>query len=542
MPSATPTTQPTATSVKPVSFESKIRYVTPKAPEQEEEHNSFLGNLVKAPATILARPIQAIAELGGASAESVDRVTKKLTRGLVAPVPRSGADVKKDVGRGIQTAAFGLGPVSGGLSFGVGNSLEQGNDLLSTETAIQGGVGALGGKLLDLVGKPLLDASGKVIGKITPDIVKDVAGRGTEAVSQFMAQHEILPEAASNAINKGAEGFENIANKPFAVAGNIVKKPFVKTPSDIVSAREKELQKIEGTYAQLRKASDFSKDANAGSRNRVASTDVLADSVNEDGLIRTKQPGGAIEQYKAQTIDGSEGVVRKNLARLKETISMDDVEKALISEVKSSSLEGADLTKAINGAKREAEGLALKANKDGEIPLTVLHDAKVNHYNNINYQTPPEVGTYRKSVARALKKLVEENSSYDVKPLNEEIGKYLQDVKYLESLDGRRVKGGRLGKYFAQISGNIIGGAAGGAIGGIPGSAVGTVVGGELAGRIKGTALERTLSGRTGYVAPKSKIIEQAIKDSLLPTDVQSKVIPIKPPALKGKRLPTINY
>lgn len=535
----TATSAPTTATPKP-SFTDKARFVTPAAPA--EEGGNFLTSLIKAPLTMLARPVQAIAELAGASSESVDRVTKKLTGGLVAPVPQNFKDVKKDVGRGVETAALGLGPVSGGAAFGLGNSLEAGNDLFSAQTALQTALGAGAGKVLDLVGKPLLDAAGKVIGKVTPDVIKDISGRGTEAIQKFAATHNIFPEEVSKAINTGADKLEKMANKPFDAAGAIIKKPFVKTPESIIKARENELQKIEGNYSALRKANDFSKDANAGSRTRVASTDVLADSVNEDGLIRTKNPGGAIEQYKKQTIKGSEGVVRKNLARLKETMPIDDVEKALIKEVKGSSLEGADLTKAINGAKKEAAGLALKANKEGEVPLVTLHDAKVNHYNNINYQTPPEVGTYRKAVARALRKLVEDNSSYDVKPVNEEIGKYLQDVKYLESLDGRRVKGGKLGKYFAQISGNIIGGAAGAAIGGIPGSAAGTVIGGELAGRIKGSALERTLGGKTGYIAPKSAIIQKAIEDSNLPPDVQSRILPIKPPKLKGKKLPTINY
>lgn len=193
--------------------------------QQPEQKNSFLGNLVKAPLTTLARPIQAIAEYAGASSEAVDKATSKipLIGKLIAPVPQNGADVKKDVGRGIQTAALGLGPVSGGATFGLGNSLEQGNDVFSKETAAQTGIGALGGKLLDLAGKPLLDVTGKGIGKIIPQTIKDVTSKGAQAVSDFAAQHQILPQGASDAINTGAKGLENIANKPFDMAGTALK-------------------------------------------------------------------------------------------------------------------------------------------------------------------------------------------------------------------------------------------------------------------------------------------------------------------------------
>lgn len=511
-----PVTTGTSSSNAPATkgYMSKLQPVSEGSQQKTEEGSgagNFVKSLVSAPLTLAARPIQLGAELLGAKSEDVNKYTKKLTGGIVAPVPENGADVKKDVGRAAETIALGAGPVSGGALFGAGNSLEQGNDLFSKQTAIQTGVGAIGGKMLDLIGKPLLDVTGKVIGKITPEVIKDVANKGASAVEEFTARHQILPENVANVINKGADKAETIANKPFEVGGNLVKKPFVKTPENIIKSREKELAAIDSNYANMRKASSFSKDAGTESRRRVASTDILSGSVDENGLIRTKGKDGPIDQYKAQTVDKAEGVVRKNLEARGEKVKLTTVEKELTKAVKESGLQGKNLTSALSDVKKEVAGYKLRA-KNGEVPLTLVHDAKVDNYNSINYFTAPEVKTGRKAIARGLKTIIEDNSKFNVKEVNGELAKYLDDIKFLERLDGKRVKGGKLGKYFAQISGNIIGGAAGAAVGGPVGSAAGTILGGELASRIKGSILERSLGGKTGFVAPRNRILEKAMR------------------------------
>lgn len=144
--------------------------------------------------------------------------------GIVAPAPQNTADVKKDIGRATETVALGLGPVSGGAAFGAGNSLEQGNDLFSGQTAFQTALGAAGGKLLDVIGKPVFDAAGKQIGKVTPQFLQDLASKGTKAIQDFAAAHDILPDFASNVINKGAKMAENVANKPFNAIDSAAQK------------------------------------------------------------------------------------------------------------------------------------------------------------------------------------------------------------------------------------------------------------------------------------------------------------------------------
>lgn len=195
-------------------------------------------SVVSAPATILARPVQAVAELAGASDTDVNKWTDKLTGGLVSHVPENAGDVEKDVGRGIQTVALGLGPIAGGAAFGLGNSLEQGNDLFSVQTALQTVLGAGAGKVLDLIGKPVFNAAGKAIGKVTPEFLSDLASKGTKAVEDFAAAHDILPEPISNAVNKGADSLNNAGDaisNTIDAAGNKVKKGVV-AAKDIVKS------------------------------------------------------------------------------------------------------------------------------------------------------------------------------------------------------------------------------------------------------------------------------------------------------------------
>lgn len=283
--------------------------------------------------------------------------------------------------------------------------------------------------------------------------------------------------------------------------------------NNIIQKRADEIAKIEGNYANTRKANQFSKDAGYSSRQRVASTDVLVDAVDENGLIRTKGEGGAVEQYRKMTIDKQEGVVRDLLQKEGASIDPKTLSTRLKSVIENDPLiKGDAKTQAL--AKVDKEIAAYKRTSDGRIPLTEIHDAKIATTKTIkDFATPAEYKTYQKSLARGLKEAIEDSSTANVKQINAELSKYYDDISLLERLDGKRVKGGKLGKYFAQISGNIVGGAAGSAIGGPFGGAVGAVVGGELSSKVKGSLLSRVLGGRTGQVAPKSKILQEAVEN-----------------------------
>lgn len=82
-------------------------------------------------------------------------------------------------------------------------------------------------------------------------------------------------------------------------------------------------------------------------------------------------------------------------------------------------------------------------------------------------------------IGRSLKESIEEavpESAFGVKELNSHLGDIYDAAKFLDSLEGKAVKGGRLGKYFARTIG-----AAVGAQGGITGGILGGIVGDRVA-------------------------------------------------------------
>lgn len=284
-----------------------------------------------------------------------------------------------------------------------------------------------------------------------------------------------------------------------------------------IQEAEKQIFDIENNYVKTRKNLLYSKDANSATRKRVVESGIFNDgAVNESGRLQTKQPGGAAEQYRKMTLDGTAQIGRKTLE--KEGASIDPVllsQKLKQNIEKNSLIKGQAKTKALADVDKEIAGYTKTA--DGQIPLTELHDAKIATTNVIkDFATPAEYKAYQKSLASGLKEVIEDTSKTNIKEINKELEKYLKDLDLIESLDGKLVKGGKLVKYFAQISGNIVGGAVGGAVGGFPGAALGTVIGGETAAKLKGSSFTRTF-GKVKGVVPKSEILQKAIKKNKEP-------------------------
>ena len=366
----------------------------------------------------------------------------------------------------------------------------------------------------------------------------------SEKLQQFTQQNPNAPEVASDILTtgfglaamKGAKSpkLKSDIQADYQRAYEGAKKQvatFKDTRQATVSQNiADEIANIESQYSKLRKANEFSKDAEA-SRLRIAQADVLPGVVDSSGTINAKQ---AAEAYYNKTLEGKEAVVRDNLIRLGEKANLEQARSEMVLEINRSGLEGADLLAAMRNINKEIAGLKIRADEFGDVPLEIYHDAKINTTKNIDYNTPPEVKTYRKAVARAYKQVVENNSSFNVKEVNNELSKYYGDYERLLNLEGKKVKGGRLGKYVAQIGGQIVGGAAGGAIGGLPGAAIGAVIGGETSAFLKGKTMEGTFGRERGLEIPKNPILEKAGETAKLPPAIDLKTPDFKVGAPKN--------
>lgn len=344
---------------------------------------------------------------------------------------------------------------------------------------------------------------------------------GQDVKSWYNALPDQSKYTVTNIIGPAAEVFGEVgtfgaaklgANKVFRTASDALKDVNLAPSTDkSVQKLADEIFSIENNYVKLRKANEFSKDEGAEARTLIAQADVLrAGDVDTDGLIRTTQPGGAADRFYNQTLKGVEDVVRKNLNNEGRFINVNELESILKREIGSTNgLEGADLIAALNGLKREIDGLKQRANSLDNIALEYIHDAKIAATKHINFNTPPEQQTYRKALASTYKKVVEDKSSTNVREVNAELAKYYAALDKIKALDGRKVKGGRLGKYTAAISGNLLGMAGGSALG-PAGAFVGGIAGGEVAAGLAGRAMANTFGRGTGAKLPENDILKAA--------------------------------
>lgn len=351
--------------------------------------------------------------------------------------------------------------------------------------------------------------------RTNPDFKAQVDGYlgGAEAVGTVIGLGKGKDIFAGAAKDTGA-----LADGAITTTKNIITdtvKPALDNRTSV--KRQQDLFNIENSYSALRKDMNKSTDANSASRTRIADANIWDNVVDTDGKMVTMGKGGAYDTYKKATIDGKESIVRDSLEREGAKINLKEVERELKLAVADSGLEGSALVTALKGVERELQGLRLRADEFGDVPLAKIQDAKISTTNDINYKADGnQTINYKKTKARVYKEIVENKSKTNVKEVNAELAKYYQDLELLKSLDGRRVKGGRMGKYFAQVSGNIIGGAVGGAVGGATGMAIGTAVGGELAGALKGRSMARSL-GKGGKEIPSNPVLEAARKEAGLP-------------------------
>lgn len=184
-------------------------------------------------ATMVARPIQLGAMLAGVSTENIDKFTMG---GLIAPTPKNGKDVVKDIGRGIETVALGIPatkatklfgntikPISSavapamigaskltpkavktanvlsksvgmgteGAVFGYGQGLEQTGEPLGAETLKTTAMGAGIGAVLPIAGAGL----SKVFGKKATTGIESIANKTDDVVNKVTPEQPIVNKA-----------------------------------------------------------------------------------------------------------------------------------------------------------------------------------------------------------------------------------------------------------------------------------------------------------------------------------------------------------
>jgi predicted nucleotidyltransferase len=274
-----------------------------------------------------------------------------------------------------------------------------------------------------------------------------------------------------------------------------------------------EILDIENNYVKTRKINIAKPDDAEAGALRIEESNVLPGSVDEAGKLDTMSPGKAYDQYKAQTLDQTDALGRKILQKEGATVNWKELASRMKKELESAPITSDAYAAGLAKIKATIRGLVSKGKIDvlGDIKLSDIHDEKTSTYGVIkDFTTPAETKAVVKAFGRAYKKVIEAKSKTNIKDVNIELGKYLGDLERIANLNGKLVRGGKLGKYAAQVGGNVAGAFIGNMFGGPIAGAAGTVVGGEVASLLKGKQMASTFGKDTGTRAPKSAILEEA--------------------------------
>ncbi len=492
-----------STPVKMSRAEYQTKYGTaPATPEPAKKGwvGEMAKGLISAPATMIARPIQLGAELlmPGDNTEAIDRFSREKLGGIVAPVPQSGADVKKDIGRGIETVALGLTPVAGGAAFGLGGSLEQGNDLFSLQTALQGTVGALAAPLIGKIGTPILNTAGKVVGKVTGPYIKQLASKGARAVEKWMAEQELLGGAAkglSEKITAGSKAIDTGAGKLFTgakqKAGEAITTWQPGLSKDAITKRfekieqESLLKPTKEVSASYSKAKEKFKEAqNKGIDIGKVATDnkIYAKDLVQDGKYNTQD---TVDLLRKETMSKGPDLLRPALREAQpgvKLVPIDEVRNSLISDIKSlskSKITDNERQSLINKVMKDyGPGSAAEQAHPNGYNLEDLLDSKISSSSNVKYGTWGQAlsfddtltNAYNKRQSSVFKKLLEKNAPKEigVPEFNKKLQERFTLADYLEELNGKKAPQslfqGAL-RTGAKVSGAALGGATGNVFG-----------------------------------------------------------------------------
>ena len=379
---------------------------------------------------------------------------------------------------------------------------------------------------------PALKMGAGIVNAATAPIAPFFAplGKGIEAISNKAADipavQKFANSPAGQATAKVAEGVNNASvivgglagtrTGPTIKAGIKSAAPApattpigAKPPLKLIERRYSELTKLTENNAPLRRVAEKHQAKGIDSLRLLSQTDLLKGAVDDTGTIRA---GNARDELTA-FIQPYEKVVTGNLAREGVRVPLKNVEASMRAAIDNSGLEGAALDAAHAKIAAEISGLTRRS-EDGMIGLDKVHAAKISKYSTIDYMNPG-AKIADKAIARTLKEIVETNTkSVDAQKLNAELTQHFSVLDLLEKLDGKKVEGGRLGKYFASTIGSIVGSHFG---------PLGAIAGAEVGARLKGASLSINPLGRKGGVPLETS---QAMKGAVLQANMPPLMLP----------------
>lgn len=258
----------------------------------------------------------------------------------------------------------------------------------------------------------------------------------------------------------------------------------VRTGQGTITKRRTALDDIEKRYSNVQKVFSAGDRKGVDVRGILSETNILNGAVDDDGLVSA---GRALENFD-ELVAPYENKVREAIQKEGAKVRIADVANAMDDFVSKSNLESGAYQKLNTELLQDLKGLQAKYGDN--IPVEALHDTKIFRGNASNY-VDTGANVVNKEATRFFKEAVENNvRSLDVKDYNGELSKLYTVRDAIEALDKKRVKGGRMGKYFSSVIGTGIGASSGNPLLAILGAEIGTRTQGKILGRAFGGQLD----------------------------------------------------
>lgn len=252
-----------------------------------------------------------------------------------------------------------------------------------------------------------------------------------------------------------------------------------------IDALEKKYAELAGTTQKTQKI--LTKGEKATEAKNAAGTQGQAPArlLAENGII-PKQKGSRLDTLEQadsfrNSTDALRDTNRKAIAEVEPSVqksSLPNLEEEAVKMARSSKNIDSGIADTLEAHVREAFA-AYKREYGDAIPLTKVDDIKVARWKPVKFDsTKPYASDSNYLIAKVMQKEIESKASSagyeDVAQLNRHIGDRLEAAKFLESLNNKVVKGGRLSKYVYQGIGASMGHS-------IPGKIVGALGGDAMA-------------------------------------------------------------
>lgn len=267
--------------------------------------------------------------------------------------------------------------------------------------------------------------------------------------------------------------------------------------------RLNELTNLQQSNSRINRLFETADRSGVDVKKALSDSDLLAGAVTKEGRINTRSPGMAVDKLD-DMLAPFESKVGEALRAENKSVPVSSVRDYLYKTIDDAGLLADVRTTARNRVDAMIGGLNNVVDANGNIPLSVVHDLKV-QTNNLNAKSfqNPEANAVGKNIGRGLKEFVENNTqAIDVKGYNQDLRRFyaLRDALY--GMHGATVRGGRMGKYFSQTIGAVAGNAIGGPVGAIVGAGVG--------GALRGAQLQSTFGKGGTPIAPTARMQQVA--------------------------------